>query len=512
MMTTARKNHSAAVTLGLFASAAVLGLACGNKEPQPPPPPPGPDVVTMPTMSVSSEPPPVVEAPKPPPAPPIEFVEGAAAEAPAKAPTIAIKAPAKDQVIAADKANDFEVKLDLKGWDLTGGNHVHLIIDNKPYKRIDDPKQPIKLKDIDPNYTLGEGQHVLVAFPSRHTHESVKPVGKAAPLAVVPFWIGKKGEVKWKPTDPTLIYSRPKGANNGPAPAEGVLVDFYVANAELADGEFSIEALLKGPGADEGKKLAVKKWSPLRIKNVQSGTYSLSLKLLDKDGKQVPGAWNDTTREFTVDLAAPADPHPAPAPAGSAAPAGSGSAAPAKSPPPIKKKLSPHGRPEPRRPPVCGACAFCALRTRDRPRRDHARLARRSVSRNDRRRRQGARVAPVHGDGQVHCRSRSAGDRAGGGRAAVRRGWTELPGCELVLVGGFAGAPAPAVGRGGEAPGRLVAALLAGRHHPRARGLARRGDRQRRAEGAHAGLLQRRWLDGGRGRTEDGGAVFRADG
>lgn len=379
MMTTARKNQSAAATLGLFASAAVLGLACGNKEPQPPPPPPGPEVVTMPTMSVSSEPPPVVEAPKPPPAPPIEFAEGAPAEAPAKAPTLAIKAPAKDQVIAADKANDFEVKLDLKGWDVPGGgNHVHLIIDNKPYKRIDDPKQPIKLKDIDPNYTLGEGQHVLVAFPSRHTHESVKPVGKAAPLAVVPFWIGKKGEVKWKPTDPTLVYSRPKGANNGPAPAEGVLVDFYLANAELADGKFSIEALLKGPGADEGKKLTVKKWSPLRIKNVQSGTYSLSLKLLDKDGKQVPGAWNDTTREFTVDLAAPADAHPAPAPATSAAAAGSGSASPPK-PPPIKKKLGPTDRPSratPRRPIVRGAFAFCALRARDRPRRGDAWLAR----------------------------------------------------------------------------------------------------------------------------------------
>ena len=53
------------------------------------------------------------------------------------------------------------------------------------------------------------------------------------------------------------------------------------------------------------------------------------MKLLDKDKKAVPGAWNDVTREFQVDLAAPSDAHahahapPAPPPAasGSAAPA-----------------------------------------------------------------------------------------------------------------------------------------------------------------------------------------------
>jgi hypothetical protein len=334
------RSGSAAVTLGLLFTATVLGIACGKSEPQPPPPPPAPET-TMPTMSVSAEPP-VVEAPKPPPAPPIELVEGTPATPPEKAPTLTIKSPAKNQVIAADKANDFEVKLDLKGWDApAGGNHVHLIIDNKPYKRIDDPKQPIKLKDIDPNYTIGEGEHVLVAFPSRHTHEAVKPIGKASPLAVVQFFVGKKGEVKWKPTDPTLIFSRPKGANNGPPPAEGILVDYYLANAELGDGKFSIEAMIKGPGAEAGTKLTSKTWTPLRIKNVQSGTYAISLKLLDKDGKQVPGAWNETNREFQVDLAAPADAHaPAAAPAMSgsaAAPAASGSAAPKN--PKFRQKL-----------------------------------------------------------------------------------------------------------------------------------------------------------------------------
>ncbi|MCC6648242.1 MAG: hypothetical protein IT374_22060 [Polyangiaceae bacterium] len=304
--------------------AALLLSGCSGSEPPPPAPPPAPPAAPASSVAAAPPPPAAPEPPPPPPLPAVELVEGTPAAAPDKAPTIALRAPARDQVISRDKAGDFEVKIDLKGWDVpAGGNHVHLILDGRPYKRIDDPKQPVKLKDIDPNHELKEGEHVLVAFPSRPTHESVKPVGKAAPVAVVPFFIGKKGEITWKPTDPTLVYSRPKGANNGPPPAEGILVDYYLVNAELGDGKFAVRATLKGPGAEEGKTITTKSWKPLRVVHPRGGAYSLHLELLDKDGKVVPGPMNDVTREFTVDPAAPAEAHahPAPAPAASAAPA-----------------------------------------------------------------------------------------------------------------------------------------------------------------------------------------------
>ena len=232
----------------------------------------------------------------------MQLVEGNASPDPDKAPVVKFKAPAANQVISVDKAGDFEVKIEVKNWDTkAGGSHVHLIIDGHPYMRIDDPKQPVKLKDVDPAYQLGEGQHLLVAVPSRGTHESVKPQDKSTPLAIVPFFIGKKGETKWKPKDPTLIYSRPKGKNDGPPPAEGLLVDFYLVNVELGD-KFTVQATLKGPGADDMKPVAIKSWKPWRIKNPRNGSYSLELALVDKDGKAVPGFMNDTTRPFTVDL------------------------------------------------------------------------------------------------------------------------------------------------------------------------------------------------------------------
>src|SRR5687767_12405457 len=184
-----------------LACALPLALGCGgDPKASPPPPPP------------SAEPPlasaPPAEPPGPPaaPLPPVEFVPGAPAPAPDKAPVMAIKAPVNQQKILPDKGGDFAVKLELKGWDVPGGgNHVHLILDNRPYKRVDNVKEPIKLKDVDPDYAVGEGQHVLVAFPSRPTHESVKPVGGKAPVAAVAFTVGR-GEAKWKPGDPTLVY------------------------------------------------------------------------------------------------------------------------------------------------------------------------------------------------------------------------------------------------------------------------------------------------------------------
>ncbi|MFO0546765.1 MAG: hypothetical protein U0271_00190 [Polyangiaceae bacterium] len=246
---------------------------------------------------------------KPPALPPVELVAGTPAQPPDKAPTISFKAPTAGQVIPADKVAAFEIKLDLTGWDVPGGgNHVHLIIDNHPYKRVDDPKS-IKLGDLDPSYTLAEGEHVLIAFPSRPTHESVKPIGKAVPVAVVPFWVGKKGKTSFKATDPILVYSRPKGANDGPPPEGGILVDFYLLNAELGAGKYSIEATLTGPGAESGIKATIDSWVPWRIKSPRDGDYSLHLVLLDKDKKPVPGAWNDTTRPFSVNTKKEAEVH-----------------------------------------------------------------------------------------------------------------------------------------------------------------------------------------------------------
>src|SRR5437868_6455713 len=83
------------------------------------------------------------------------------------------------------------------------------------------PKPAIKLGELCEG-DLAEGQHFLVAFPSRGTHESVKGKGAAS---FVTFWVGKKGKPAYDGKGPVLIYSRPKGANAGDM-GKALLVDF----------------------------------------------------------------------------------------------------------------------------------------------------------------------------------------------------------------------------------------------------------------------------------------------
>lgn len=291
----------------------LLAIACGGGSDNLPPPPPPPPVPTVdsgaPPAETSQAP---VEAPPAKPAaPPVTLTPGAPSPDPAAPlPTVKIAAPAKDAVVAQDKAGDFAVKLDVKNWQTAqGSNHVHLILDNKPYKAIYDTKAPVKLSELAAGEALAEGRHVLVAFPSRANHESVKTKGA---LAVVPFWVGKKGDAKDAPTkNPMLIYSRPKGDYSGEM-ANHVLIDFQLANVTLAEGKEHVHIAVTGPGIDKALEAKAEKFgTPFYLDNLQNGQYALELQLRDAAGKPIEGPWNTTKRTIKID-------HDAPAPAAAA--------------------------------------------------------------------------------------------------------------------------------------------------------------------------------------------------
>jgi hypothetical protein len=234
-----------------------------------------------------------------PPAPPITLSQGSASPDPgAPTPTVKILAPSKDQVVPAAKAADFEVKLDVKNWKTAKGDaHVHLILDGKPYKPIYDTKEPTKLSELTGGDPLADGQHVLVAFPSRANHESVKTPGA---LTITEFWIGKKGDKGQDVTKPMVIYSRPKGEYKGDM-ANHVIVDFQLANDKLAEGKDHVHIAVTGPGIDGDKSAdATAFGAPFYLDNLQDGSYSVKLELLGGDGKVLPGTWNSTTRSITI--------------------------------------------------------------------------------------------------------------------------------------------------------------------------------------------------------------------
>jgi hypothetical protein len=233
-------------------------------------------------------------------------------------PSVAISAPKSGEALAVDKASDFQIKLDVKDWATQhGGNHVHLILDNNPYKPIYDTASPVRMADLNNGAALTEGEHVLVAFPSRPNHESVKPDKGKVPLAVLPFFVGKKGKGAFNAKTPLFIYSRPKGAYNGPLHSERVLIDFYLHGLTLGDGQSSIRVSVDGPDASGLKDLTMKTWKPFLLENLRNGEYTLTLEVLDKAGHPVAGAWNKTARKITVNRDAADDPKagaPAPMP------------------------------------------------------------------------------------------------------------------------------------------------------------------------------------------------------
>jgi hypothetical protein len=337
--------------------AATVAFACGGAGDNLPPAPPAPPVPPTDAAPAISTAPATTAATKPPP-PPVTLTPGAASPDPAAPlPTVAIVAPARDQVIPNDKATDFSVKLDVKNWQTaTGSSHVHLILDNKPYKALYDTKAPVRLSELTGGEAIAEGLHVLVAFPSRANHESVKTKGA---LALVPFWVGRKGDPKTDPTKkPMLIYSRPKGDYKGEM-ANHVLIDFYVANVTLAEGKEHVHVTVSGPGVDKPLEGKVEKFgTPLYLDNLQNGSYELKTELMDAAGKPFEGSWNVTTRTIKIDHDAPADipashgdhgpadagapktaPPGKPAPGGGAKDGGAKAAAPAAPPPTMTSGL-----------------------------------------------------------------------------------------------------------------------------------------------------------------------------
>jgi len=254
------------------------------------------------------------------------------------APVLRIVSPAANAVIAGSKV---EVKLDLSG-DLKGymphkdpatgkGNHIHVILDNEPYEAYYELGQPFELRNV------SEGKHTLRVFASRPWHESYK---NDTAFQMVTFTVegggdaskptttnsgqtvaspantnaansnasatpgaregkdvapSKAGDVD--PSKPMLTYSRPKGEYKG-EDADPIMIDFWLINAKLKGdgGEYRVRYIV-----DDDEPRFIDKWDATWLAGWTSGSHTVRLELLDKDGRPVEnGGYNTTTRTITV--------------------------------------------------------------------------------------------------------------------------------------------------------------------------------------------------------------------
>jgi hypothetical protein len=299
-----------ALAIGPLASSALV--ACGDepeaKDPSmvasttAPTPTPTPTVVQTATATATATE--TAPPPKPPP-PTVEDMEASADPKPL--PSIRVKGLTNEQSIAdAAKAKDTAITLDVKNWELgKDGQHVHVILDGNPYKKIMDAKTPIKLGELVPEgKDIAEGQHYLIAFASRGTHESVKGKGSSTFMT---FWVGKKAKpAPYDGKKMLLVYSRPKGDNFGDM-GKSVMIDFYLVNGTLDKGD-KVRFSVNGPGLDQPVTGEFTKWAPKLVKGLQAGEFEVKLELLDKDGKVSDLPWNSFTRKINVDASKPLDP------------------------------------------------------------------------------------------------------------------------------------------------------------------------------------------------------------
>lgn len=165
------------------------------------------------------------------------------------------------------------------------GQHIHFIIDNKPYAALYEPTHSVVLPL--------NSEHYVMSFLSRSFHESLK--NKEAGV-LVHFSIDAKGNYKKLdlPSTPMIFYSRPKGDYVG-KDTKNVLLDFYVYNTTLSPTGNKVKATING------NEFTIDNWKPQFIQHAPMGAMKVKLELLGADGKVLSG--ENTVVERDVQLA-----------------------------------------------------------------------------------------------------------------------------------------------------------------------------------------------------------------
>lgn len=279
------------ILLSLLSGIAACGG--GNATPATPAPPasaPAPKPQTSATAAAPQTPAPKYD---------VDFVEDRANQNPEVMPRVSIDIPGFDQVIPASLVAATKVRFKVTNFDkMPEGSYLQFVLDNQPYKPMTDLKEKLDLPMLAPGGNLPDGEHLIAAFVCRKNGESIKGPNS---IAVRRFWSGKRTAGTWVPNKQALVVlGHPYGSykldgTNDPR------VDWYLLNAQLGQKDYSIRAVLKGPGIkDEGIQRIITEWRTHVILSAHEGEYTLQFDLIDGNGDVAPGPGNSSTRTFTV--------------------------------------------------------------------------------------------------------------------------------------------------------------------------------------------------------------------
>jgi len=212
-------------------------------------------------------------------------------------PQVSILSPTNGEVIEDTRVS---IQVDVKDYplfkneELGMGPHLHVILDNQPYRAVYTAEEPIVFEDLTP------GTHTIRMFASRPWHESFKNEGAYAQVTFNLFT--ETGDNAPDLEKPLLTYSRPKGTYG----AEPILLDYYLTNAPIRLGEEDGAAINPAAQRDwrvratiNGESFIMDNWLPIYLEGFQVGQNWIKLELLDGDGNRIDNAFNTAARLFT---------------------------------------------------------------------------------------------------------------------------------------------------------------------------------------------------------------------
>lgn len=171
-------------------------------------------------------------------------------------------------------------------WQL--GPHLHVFLDDEPYRAVYDLSEPLVLTDLAP------GTHTLRVFASRPWHESFKNQGAFDQRTFHVF--AQTPQKALNKNQPLLTYSRPQGDYG----AEPIMLDFYLVNAPLhliaqedsqdAIADWRIRCTING------QSFVFDQWQPIYLKGFKPGQNWIQLELIDENGDLIDNAFNNTVR------------------------------------------------------------------------------------------------------------------------------------------------------------------------------------------------------------------------
>lgn len=211
-------------------------------------------------------------------------------------PQIRILSPRPGEVVDSTTVS---VRFQVRGlplfkdqqWGL--GPHLHVFLDDEPYRAVYDLSEPLVLSDLAP------GTHTLRVFAARPWHESFKNQGAFDQRTFHIF--AQTPQKALDKNQPLLTYSRPQGTYG----AEPIMLDFYLTNAPL-------HMIAQEDSQDEvadwrirctinGQSFVFDQWQAIYLKGFKPGQNWVQMELIDENGNLIENAFNNTVRVITYE-------------------------------------------------------------------------------------------------------------------------------------------------------------------------------------------------------------------